>query len=123
MEPASAPTKVLVVEDEALVRFELADQLEEHGFDVIEADDADAAIAAMEADDRIRIVITDVDMPGSMNGIRLLHFVRERWPPTALFVVSSRLDVSPDLLPAETLIFGKPPETRRLLEALTRAIG
>jgi len=123
MGQAPSPAMVLVVEHEALVRFELADLLVEHGFAVVEAAGADEAIAVMEADDRIRIVITDIDMPGSMNGVRLLHFVRERWPPTALFVVSSRLDVSPDQLPAETLVFGKPADTRRLLDALRHAVG
>jgi CheY-like chemotaxis protein len=112
---------VLVVDDEALVRFELADLLKEHGFAVIEAQDADEAIAVMEADARVRLVITDIDMPGAMDGFRLLRFIRERWPPTALFVLSGRSHVSQEALPAETIVFSKPADTRRLLSALDQA--
>lgn len=80
--------KVLVVEDEPLIRMDLVAVLEDMGFPVLEATNADEAIAMLESDPAITTVITDVDMPGTMDGLALTFLVRDRWPPCHLVVVS-----------------------------------
>lgn len=77
---------VLVVEDETFTRLNIVGQLEDMGFTVLEAENADAAIEILEQRDDIRLVFTDVEMPGTMDGIQLARFVRERWPPTAIVI-------------------------------------
>ena len=72
---------VLIVEDELLVQNVLQIELEEAGYDVILADNADAAIAILEARADIHLVFTDIDMPGSIDGLKLAACVRDRWPP------------------------------------------
>ena len=80
----------LVVEDEALVRFDLAQSLETEGYKTFEAADAAEAIAVMEAHPEIRVVFTDIQMPGTMDGLALSNYVRKRWPPTIIVVSSGR---------------------------------
>ena len=84
------PTAVLIVEDEPLVRFCAVQTVEEAGFDVIEAANADEAIAILESRQDIRVVFTDIHMPGSMDGLKLAHAVRDRWPPIKIIVTSGR---------------------------------
>jgi two-component system, response regulator PdtaR len=79
---------VLVVEDEALVRMDIADQLIEDGYEVFEAASADEAVAILEAESSIRILFTDIDMPGSMDGLKLAAAVHDRWPPVKIVVTS-----------------------------------
>ena len=68
----------LVVEDEALVRFDLTQSLQAEGYETFEAADAAEAIAVMEAHPEIRVVFTDIQMPGTMDGLALSHYVRKR---------------------------------------------
>jgi CheY-like chemotaxis protein len=81
---------VLVVEDELLIRMQAVSMIEEAGYDVVEASNADEAIAILEARTDIRIVFTDIEMPGSMDGLKLARYVRDRWPPIQLVVTSGR---------------------------------
>ena len=76
------PYAVLVVEDEAILRLHAVDLVEEAGFTAIEAKNADEAIAILEARSDIRLISTDVNMPGSMNGLRLAHALRARGLPS-----------------------------------------
>jgi CheY-like chemotaxis protein len=87
---------VLIVEDEALVRESAVDWVEEAGFEAIAAADADEAIRILESRDDIRVVFTDINIQGSIDGLRLAHAIRNRWPPIKLVVTSGRM------LPAET---------------------
>ncbi|WP_281404915.1 response regulator [Mesorhizobium sp. GR13] len=80
--------KILVVEDEPLIRMDLVASLEDMGFPVLEAANADEAITMLESDPAIMTVITDVDMPGTMDGLALTFVVRDRWPPCHLIVLS-----------------------------------
>jgi CheY-like chemotaxis protein len=73
---------VIVVEDEALVRMDIAMSLEDAGFAVLEASNADEAIDLLNAYPEIRLMFTDIDMPGSMDGLQLAAAVRDRWPPS-----------------------------------------
>ncbi len=114
---------VLVVEDEPLLRLHALDVIEDAGFDVIEARDADQAIAILEARTDIRIVFTDIDMPGSMDGLRLAAAVRNRWPPIEIIVTSGNVNPRPDELPARGFFFPKPYSDDRLVQALHRCVS
>jgi CheY-like chemotaxis protein len=75
---ADTPSRqvVLIVEDEALVRMTAVDMIEEAGFEILEATNADEAILLLEARRDITVVFTDIEMPGSMNGLRLAEAIR-----------------------------------------------
>src|ERR1700753_2341450 len=72
---------VLVVEDEFLLRMDAVDMIESAGFSVVEAADADAAIEILEARNDIAVIFTDIQLPGSMDGLKLARAGRGRWPP------------------------------------------
>ncbi|MFS2153894.1 response regulator [Rhizobium sp. Rhizsp42] len=101
----SNPIAVLIVEDEALIRYAIANELEDQGFVVFAANDADEAIVSIENHTEISVVFTDIDMPGSMDGIKLAAFVRDRWPPIKIIVTSGR--VSPVGLLAADIPFSR----------------
>ena len=111
---------VLVVEDEPLLMMMAVDLVEEAGFEVLEARDADEAVRILESRTDIRIVFTDVDMPGSMNGIRLAAAVPDRWPPIEILVVSGHVKLTADQLPSRSAFFSKPYDTGRVTATLQR---
>jgi CheY-like chemotaxis protein len=113
------PATVLVVEDDAIVQLELVDWLAELGLAVLTADNADEAIALLDSHPQIELLLTDVRMPGSMDGIRLAHHVAERWPPVKIIVLSGVFETSLDELPGGSMFVPKP----YLLEALWRALS
>lgn len=113
---------VLVVEDETLIRMHAADMIRDLGFEVIEAADADQAISLLESTSEISVVFTDIQMPGSMDGLRLVAVVRKRWPPVALLVTSGQFRPKAGDLPENTHFLPKPymvDELRTHLDALT----
>ena len=117
----STPIKrqtVLVVEDEPLLRMTAVDMVEGAGFEAVEAADADEAIRILEARTDIRILFTDIDMPGSLNGLRLAAAVRDRWPPIEIVIVSGHMKPRPDELPDRSLFFSKPYDDRKVTDAL-----
>lgn len=71
---------ILIVEDEFLLRVDSAEVIESAGFEVIQAANADEAIAILIARPDIHVVFTDIQMPGSMDGLKLARYVRNRWP-------------------------------------------
>ena len=99
---------VLVVEDEPLVRMGIVSYLEDNGFDVLEAADADAAIVLLNMHPEIKVMFTDIDMPGSMDGLKLAAAVRDRWPPVKIVVTSGHRKVGAGDLPDSTPFFAKP---------------
>lgn len=109
---------VLVVEDEALIRFSTADDLRDAGFDVLEAGNADEAIRLLEARSDIRILFTDIDMPGSMDGLKLSAAVRKRWPPVKIIVTSGHVKVSEETLPLGSRFFAKPYDAATLIRTI-----
>jgi CheY-like chemotaxis protein len=115
---SKAPTVVLIVEDDALLRMCAAEIVEEAGFAVIEAADADAAMALLESRSDIALLLTDIDMPGSMNGLKLAHAVRGRWPPIKILVVSGQVRPLPSELPRDSCFLAKPYQTATLVEEL-----
>src|SRR5580698_10928023 len=90
----SAPPKVLVVEDEMLLRMRAVDIVEDAGFTPIEAVNADQALAILESRSDIALLFTDIQMPGSMDGLKLAYAVHERWPPIKIILVSGQLNLS-----------------------------
>jgi CheY-like chemotaxis protein len=110
--------KILVVEDEPLIRLGLVSAVEDAGYAVVEAANADDAIRRIAAEGDIRLVVTDVDMPGSMDGIRLAHYVRGRWPPIQLLVISGKVGVVPGQLPAGVRFMSKPYQEPHLLNVI-----
>jgi CheY-like chemotaxis protein len=99
---------VLIVEDQALVRAGAVDLVEDAGFEAIEAANADEAIRILESRSDIRVVFTDIDMPGSMDGLKLAHAVRNRWPPIKLVVTSGQSLRTDKDLPKGGRFVGKP---------------
>ena len=106
---------VLVVEDEFLVRMNAVSLLEEAGFGVVEASSADDAIALLESRKDIRIVFTDINMPGSMDGLRLAHAIRNRWPPIELVLTPGLMRVPNEDMPERGLFLRKPYEPGELI--------
>jgi CheY-like chemotaxis protein len=99
---------VLIVEDEFLVRMGTRAAVEMAGFDVLEAGDADEAIAILAVRNDIRLIFTDVHMPGSMDGLKFAHFVSDRWPPVKIVATSARVRIIESDLPGGGRFLPKP---------------
>jgi CheY-like chemotaxis protein len=104
----TATTAILIVEDEPLVRIDTASCIEAAGFTVYEAGSADEAIRILEQHSEIRLIFTDINMPGSMDGLKLAHYVRERWPPVKIIVTSGLVKVRNEDMPEGALFVEKP---------------
>lgn len=109
-----------MVEDEWIVRLYACDLLEQAGFKVLEAGDADEALQTLEAHPDVRGLFTDVNMPGSMDGLALARHVHEHRPDIATLVVSGRGRPSPDELPATAAFIEKPYEAGDMVSRLRR---
>jgi CheY-like chemotaxis protein len=113
------PVIVLLVEDEALVRMMAADVLrEEGGFKVVEAADADEALTVLDATADVRALVTDVEMPGSLDGFTLARVVKQAWPQIGIVVTSGRMAPGPKDLPSGALFMPKPYRPADLLAAV-----
>jgi CheY-like chemotaxis protein len=114
---------VLIVEDELLLRINAAEMIVEAGFDVIEAGNADEAIAILEKRPDIHIVFTDIQMPGSMDGLKLTRFVRGRWPPIKLVATSGRIALEEGDLPEGGVFISKPYTSEKISATLRGLAG
>lgn len=114
---------VLIVEDEFLLRMDIAQTLEDEGFKVFEASNADEAIAILNAQSGIHLMFTDIDMPGSMDGLKLAAAVRDRWPPIKIIVTSGHRQMSDALLPIEGKFFDKPYDASRVISVMKDMVG
>jgi two-component system, response regulator PdtaR len=114
---------VLVVEDEALTLLAAVDLVESAGFEALEARNADEAIAILEARTDVRLVFTDVDMPGTMDGLKLSHFIRDRWPPIRIIVASGKAILDESHLPAGARFFSKPYGDQTIVAALIEMLA
>ena len=117
------PRVVLVVEDEMLLRMRAVDMVEDAGFTPVEAVDADQAVAILESRSDVALLLTDIQMPGSMDGLKLAHAVRERWPPIKIILVSGQLKLANIDIPADSRFFGKPLEAREMIAEMQNMIG
>src|SRR3954466_15668504 len=119
----SIPAVVLVVEDELLLRMRAVDMVEDAGFTSVEAVDADEAVAILESRSDISLLFTDIQMPGSMNGLKLAHAVHERWPSIKIILVSGQMRPTEGERPADSRFFGKPVEVQEMIAQLQDMIG
>lgn len=106
----AAPARILVVDDEIIVRMLIVELLEEQGYSVIEAPDGPSALAALDDAGGIDLLVTDVGLPGGMNGRQLAGAVRERLPDLGVLFVTGYADMQTagDELPANTAVVAKP---------------
>jgi CheY-like chemotaxis protein len=109
---------VLIVEDEFLLRMDALDMIEAAGFDVVEAANADEAIAILESRLDITVVFTDIQMPGSMDGLKLAQAVRGRWPPIKIVATSGQVSVTPGDLPEGGRFLSKPYSPNQIVGVL-----
>lgn len=114
---------VLVVEDTSLIRMLAVELLEQAGFETLEAESADEAIRILQRRPDIHLVLTDVHMPGTMDGIKLSHYIRDRWPPVLLVVASGKAIVEESQLPAGARFFAKPYDGAKLVETISHMLG
>ncbi|MEJ0096155.1 MAG: response regulator [Methylocella sp.] len=120
-QPQNHSSVVLVVEDEPFVRMFGTDVLESAGFEVIEACNADEALRVLASREDVRAVFTDVDMPGSLDGLDLAWRIHERWPEIGVVLTSGRCFIEPGAMPREDVFVSKPyaaPVLVRHIEAL-----
>lgn len=118
-----APPVVLIVEDEMLLRMRAVDMVEDAGYTSVEAVDADEAVTILEARSDIALLFTDIQMPGSMDGLRLAHAVHERWPPIKIILVSGALKLAKSDIPPDSRFFGKPLEAKEMIAEMQEMIG
>ena len=109
---------LLIVEDELLVRTVAVEIAEEAGFAVLEAGDAEEAIRLLQSRPDIRVVLTDINMPGSLDGLELAQAIRLRWPPIQIVVTSGKMTPAADELPERTHFVPKPYDFSRLASLL-----
>lgn len=114
---------VLVVEDEMVLRMRAVDIVEDAGFSPIEAVNADEAMAILESRSDIAVLFTDIQMPGSMDGLKLAHAVHTRWPDIKILLVSGRVKPSDAERPADSRFFGKPLGVEQMIAELKAMIG
>ena len=117
------PLIVLVVEDEMLLRMKVVDMLEDAGYVPLEAVDADEALTILQSRSDIALMLTDVQMPGSMNGLELAHTVHERWPPIKIILASGQLKLSGSEIPLDSRFFGKPLQSAEIIAEMQEMLG
>ena len=123
LDHSHVPAVVLVVEDEMLLRMRAVDIVEDAGFTSVEAVDADEAVAILESRSDIALLFTDIQMPGSMDGLGLAHAVHARWPPIKIILVSGQLKLADIDIPANSRFFGKPLVSGEMIAELQNMIG
>ena len=120
--PEATPV-VLVVEDEMVLRMRAVDIVEDAGFVPIEATSADEAIEILESRDDISLLFTDIQMPGSMDGLKLAHATHTRWPDIKIILVSGQIAVTDADKPDDSKFFPKPVEIEQMIAELQAMIG
>jgi two-component sensor histidine kinase/FixJ family two-component response regulator len=123
MKPSNSAPIVLIVEDEMVLRMRAVDIVEDAGFVPIEAVSADEAIKILESRDDISLLFTDIQMPGSMDGLKLAHAVHARWPHIKIILVSGQISITDADKPADSRFFPKPLEITQMIHELQEMIG
>jgi two-component sensor histidine kinase/DNA-binding NarL/FixJ family response regulator len=123
MTSPSTPPNVLVVEDEMVLRMRAVDIVEDAGFKAVEAINADEALSILELRSDISLLFSDIQMPGTMDGLKLAHAVHDRWPSIKIILVSGQVRPSEKDQPAESRFFGKPLEVNHMIAQLKEMVG
>ena len=114
---------ILIVEDELLIRMNAAEMIKEAGFEVVEAASADEAIAILEDRLDITVLFTDIQMPGSMDGLKLAAAVRDRWPPILIVATSGHVKLGIGDLPKGSRFLPKPYSPAEITKTLRQLIA
>ena len=114
---------VLVVEDSTIIRMGAVDLVLSAGYEALEARDADEAIRILESRNDVDLVFTDVQMPGTMDGIKLSHYIRDRWPPVRLIVASGEAILEESSLPTGSRFFSKPYDSHAITDAMAHLLS
>ena len=122
-ETADRPVVVLVVDDEPLVRMLGADIMEDAGFGVVEAGDAAEALERLRDHPDVRVLFTDINMPGELDGLDLARMVQEQRPDIRLLIASGRVRPAPGELPAAGQFVAKPWNADEIVERIRRMLG
>jgi CheY-like chemotaxis protein len=109
---------VLVVEDELLLKMNVSEELSEAGYDVLNASNADEAIKILEKRNDIHTIFTDINMPGSMDGLKLASAVRHRWPPVNIIITTGRNRPSTEQVPKGSIFLPKPYLPSQVIKAV-----
>ena len=117
------PSVILVVEDEMLLRMRVVNMVEDAGYIPVEAVDADDALGILQSRSDIALLLTDIQMPGSMNGLELAHAVHDRWPPIKIILASGQLKLSTTDIPPEGDFFGKPLNSGEIIAEMRDMLG
>src|ERR1051326_8410884 len=120
---SSVPAIVLVVEDEMLLRMRALDMVEDAGYTSLEAVDAVAALVILESRSDIALLFTDIQMPGTIDGLTLAHAVRERWPPIKIILVSGQIRQANIDIPPNSRFFAKPLQSTQMIAEMQDMIG
>ena len=120
---SSQVPNVLVVEDEMMLRMRAVDIVEDAGFHPIEAVNADEALSILESRSDVSLLFTDIQMPGSMDGLKLAHAVHDRWPGIKIILVSGQVNPSNTEKPADSRFFGKPLSVDKMISELQAMVG
>ncbi len=120
---ASSETKVLVVEDEMVLRMRAVDIVEDAGFTAVEAINADEALAILQSRSDISLLFSDIQMPGTIDGLKLAHAVHDRWPSIKIILVSGQINVTDAEKPVDSRFFGKPLEVEQMIAELQDMVG
>ena len=115
---AGDPPIVLIVEDDFLLRLHAVETIASAGFRTLEVSNADDAIAILEVRSDISIIFTDIQMPGSMDGMKLAAAVRDRWPPIAIVATSGLAGFRHQDLPSGSRFLPKPYADAQLISHL-----
>src|SRR5688500_4646898 len=121
--PSGSSTNVLVVEDEMVLRMRAVDIVEDAGFTAVEAVSADEALSILESRSDISLLFSDIQMPGSMDGLKLARAVHDRWPSIKIILVSGQVKLSDTDKPADSRFFGKPLEMKQMITELQQMVG
>ena len=121
--PTGSSTNVLVVEDEMVLRMRAVDIVEDAGFTAVQAVNADEALAILESRSDISLLFSDIQMPGSMDGLKLAHAVHDRWPSIKIILVSGQVTLADTDKPADSRFFGKPLEVKKMIAELQDMVG
>jgi CheY-like chemotaxis protein len=111
-----APSVILVAEDDELLRVYASELLEDHGYSVLEAENAERALAILNQRSDVRLVFTDVQMPGAYDGMDLSRQVHERWPHVRLIITSGRERPARSEIPNDGRFLAKPYRADELLK-------
>jgi CheY-like chemotaxis protein len=114
---------ILIVEDEALVRMLLVDVLEDAGFEILSACNADDAIKILESRADIGVIVTDINMPGSMDGLKLAAAVRDRWPPVRIIITTARQKPESSDMPSDAAFIRKPYDPDAMLSIVKKQLA